>query len=160
MKKGYPLNPAMRAAILAQLPADLPNGNKTPRPASPIVGARGQPLAALERTMQQLFKEVCSDKHQKPEYLVDQNGVLHHAPLPPVSFDTSAADTGFFTQENGRTGLVVNGVLLPPPGDTGEESISAQEEMRMACAWLMSLDESDAAAALAVIRTMREGYTP
>lgn len=51
-------------------------------------------------------------------------------------------------------------VLLPTPGDTGEQSISAQEEMRMACAWLMSLGEDDAAGALSVIRTLREGWTP
>jgi hypothetical protein len=118
VKKGYPLNPVMRAAILAQLPADLPKGNKTPRPASPIIGARGQRL-------------------EKPIY----------PPNPGAEAAYAAA-------------IIDPSAVLPPPGDTGEESISAQEEMRMACAWLMSLDESDAAAALAVIRTMREGYTP
>lgn len=109
--KEYQHNPIVRAAILDQLPRDLPAGNKAEKPRSVIVGSRGQPLV----------------------------------------FDRLSAD---------ETSEVLIVAELPPPGDTGEESISAQEEIRMACAWLMSLGEDDAAGALAVIRTLREGWTP
>lgn len=177
--KDYLLNPILRAAVLEQLPALPASAEKRSDGAevSTIVGSRGEPLIkefkprepemtaaaqacdeirrryqqadfkddvlpppgdsgelrrlyqqAVQRQMDGTFKEVCSDASQNPSWLIDENGVLH---------STSP---------------------LPPPGDTGEESISAQQEMRMACAWLLSLNEEDAIQALGVIRTMREGY--
>jgi hypothetical protein len=119
--KGYPLNPALRAAILDQLPLDLPAGNKAEKPRSVILNTRGVP-------MQLVASQADADKAS-------------------ASLAASISEACFET-------------CLPPPGDTGEESISAQEEMRMACAWLMSLGDEDAIAALSVLRSMREGWTP